>query len=85
MPLQRESAGRARSSGFGEMDFYRVLDFLPSRWRSFFVTLAVTGLRLEDLCELQAESLDYEWRAIRMKDSKSPTGVRTIYVAHVLT
>jgi len=34
------------------MDFYRVLDSLPSPWRRYFVTPAVTGLRLEDLCPL---------------------------------
>jgi integrase len=51
---------------------------LPSRWRSFFVTLTVTGLRLEELRELHPEDLDHEARAIRVK---SPTGSRTIYVA----
>jgi len=64
------------------MEFYRVLDSLPSRWRSYFVTLALTGLRLGDLCELQPEDLDHEARAIRTKDSNS--GVRSIYVAESL-
>lgn len=63
------------------MEFYRVLDSLPSRWRSYFVTLALTGLRLKDLGELQPESLDHEERAIRVKGSKAPTDIRTIYVA----
>jgi integrase len=64
------------------MEFYRVLDSLPSRWRLFFVTLALTGLRLEELREFQPEDLDHEARAIRVKDSKS--GVRSIYVAETL-
>jgi integrase len=37
------------------MDFYRVLDCLPSPWRPYFVVLALTGLRTGELCELQAE------------------------------
>jgi integrase len=60
------------------MEFYRVLDSPPSRWRSFFVTLTLTGLRLEELRELRAEDLDHEARAILQK---SATANRTIYVA----
>lgn len=60
------------------MEFYRALDSLPSRWRSLFVTLTLTGLRLEELRELQPEDLDHEARAICVK---IPTGTRTIYVA----
>jgi hypothetical protein len=68
---------KARSSWLGAMEFYRVPDSLPSRWRSFFVTLTLTGLRLEELRELRAEDLDHEARAILLK---SATGNRTIYV-----
>ncbi|MGH9894339.1 MAG: hypothetical protein ACREA0_20615 [bacterium] len=60
------------------MEFYRVLDTLPTRWRCYYVTLTLTGLRLEELCELQPEDLDHEARAIRVK---TPSGSRTIYVA----
>ena len=52
------------------MEFYRVLDSLPSRWRSYFVTLTLTGLRLEELCELRPEDLDHEARAIRAKPER---------------
>jgi integrase len=69
---------RVSSSGLGAMEFYRVLDSLPSRWRSYFVTLTLTGLRLEELRELRPEDLDHEARAIRVE---TPSGSRTIYVA----
>jgi integrase len=60
------------------MEFYRVLDSLPTRWRSLFVTLALTRLRLEELRELRPEDLDHEARAIRLR---SATSSRTVYVA----
>jgi integrase len=63
------------------MDFYRVLDCLPERWRPYFVTLALTGLKDSELCELQPESLDHDERAIRVRDSKALAGVRMLYVA----
>jgi integrase len=69
---------KPRSSRLGAMEFYRVLDMLPTRWRCYFITLTLTGLRLEELRELQPEDLDHEARAIRLK---SETGSRTIYVA----
>ena len=72
---------RPRSSPLGKMEFYRILDSLPSRWRAYFITLLATGLREVELCDIKSESLDHEARAIWVKDSKSPTSVRTIYVA----
>jgi hypothetical protein len=39
------------------MEFYGVLDSLPSWWRSFFVTLTLTGLRVEELRGLQPLSI----------------------------
>jgi integrase len=46
------------------VEFYRVLDMLPTRWRCYFVTLTLTGLRLEELRELEPEDLDHEARAM---------------------
>jgi integrase len=60
------------------MEFYRVLDMLPTRWRCYYVALTLTGLRLEELRELRPKDLDHEARAIQVK---SPTTSRTIYVA----
>jgi integrase len=77
-PRRRSAQVKARSSGLGAMEFYGVLDSLPSWWRSFFVTLTLTGLRVEELRGLQPGDLDHEARAIRVK---SPTGSRTIDVA----
>lgn len=64
-----------------QLQFYRVLDSLPPQWRPCFVTLALTGLRLDELCELQPESLDHEERAIQVNGSKTPSSMRTIHVA----
>jgi integrase len=61
------------------MDFHRVLDSLPSRWRPFFVTLALSGLQTAELCGLEPRDLDHEERAIRPRGSER--GVRVIYVA----
>jgi integrase len=77
----RTQARKQRKPGLDQIEFYRVLDSLPSRWRPFFVTLTLTGLRLEELRELRPEDLDHETRAIRVM---SPTGTRTIYVAEEL-
>ena len=65
----------------GRMEFYRILDSLPSWWHSYYVTLALTGLRLQELCELRSESLDHDTNSIQVKDGKALTGIRTIYVA----
>ena len=73
--------GRRKKHELELLDFYRVLDHLTSGWRPYFVTLLITGLRVSQLCELQPESLDHEAKTVRVKDSKVPTGVRTISVA----
>ena len=71
---------KPRKRRLGVLPFYHVLDgFLPW-WRPYFVTLAVTGLGLNKLCELRRNNLDYDARAIRLTDSV-PIRVRTIYVA----
>jgi integrase len=99
-PIRREVVRRfpkmtefARVSSLTRIQFYRILDMLPEKWRPYFVTLAVTGLRIGELCALNQEDLDQEPHTIsvagvdvtvygiRVKDSKTPSGVRTVYVA----
>jgi integrase len=74
---------KSREPRLAVIHFYRILDHLPTRSRSYFITLAISGLRITDLCELRCNSIDYEERAIRVKDSKTETGLRTIYIAEV--
>lgn len=69
---------QARRQVLSATEFYRVLDMLPTRWRCYYVTLTLTGLRLEEVRGLQPGDLDHEARAIRLK---SETGSRTIYIA----
>lgn len=101
-PIRREVVRRfprmdehPRVSKLTRIQFYRILDMLPFRWRCYFVTLAVTGLRLGELCALTPEDLDREPHTLKVggmditvfgvnvKDSKTPSGVRTVYVAEV--
>jgi integrase len=63
------------------MQFYRILDMLPERWRPYFVILALTGLPVAELAVLRPADLDHDARAIRIKDSRTPSGVRTVCVA----
>ena len=63
------------------MEFYRVLDMLPVRWRPHFITLALTGLSSEKLCEIQPHQLDHGRRAISVQDSDPSPGQSLIYVA----
>jgi integrase len=63
------------------MQFYRILDMLPKRWRSHYVVLALTGLAIDELYALQLEDLEHDARRIRVKDPKTASGVRTVYVA----
>jgi integrase len=82
-----QTRGQARKHGkpsLDQIEFYRVLDSLPSRLRPYFVTLALTGLKEKELCELQSVDLDQEARAIRVKAAESESKVRTIYVAEDL-
>jgi hypothetical protein len=62
------------------MEFYRVLDSLPMRWRAHFIMLVATGLRDHELCELRCGNLDHEAHAIWVRDEKAPSGIRTIHV-----
>jgi integrase len=61
-PVRQRKTPRSRR--LGAVEFYRVLDMLPTRWRCYFVTLTLTGLRLEELRELEPEDLDHEARAM---------------------
>jgi integrase len=73
---------RSRKHRLGELELYRTLDSLPPRWRPFFVTLFLTGLRTAELCELEPQDLDHEVRAIRLRDSERD--VHVVYVAENL-
>lgn len=72
---------KPRRAPFGVTEFYRTLDRLPERFRSYFVLMVVTGLPIEELCALRPENLDHEARAVRVRDARTEGGVRTIYVA----
>src|SRR5215203_2101534 len=63
---------------FGLIEFYRVLDSLPSWWRPYYIMLVVTGMRISELCRLQPDSLDHRELTIRVSNQ---IGIRTIYVA----
>ena len=45
------------------------------------VTLVLTGLRIGENCEPQPEDVDPGARAVRVRDAKTRSGVRVIYVA----
>lgn len=77
---QARKRRKSRKRRLDEAEFYHVLDYFLPWWRPYFVTLAVTGLGLNKLCELQRDNLDHDARAIRLDDSV-PIRVRTIYVA----
>lgn len=87
-PIRREVMKRfpkmdehPRQSSLTRMQFYRILDMLPFRWRSYFVVLAVTGLRIGELVALKPEDLDHDAHMIRVRDAKTKAGVRPVFVA----
>lgn len=73
--------------------FHRILDMLPPHYQAPFIVLAVTGLRLGELVALLPSDLDTfpttvkmdgqdtKVHGVKVRDAKTPSGVRKIYVA----
>lgn len=72
---------KSQQSRVGVIEFYHILDMLPSRLRPYFVVLALTGLRIGELFAMRPEDLDHEVRGIRVKSAKTTSGVQKVYVA----
>lgn len=51
---------------------------LPSPYREMAFTLAVTGLRIGELCALRWRDLDFERRYLHVRESYDPTHGRTL-------
>src|SRR4051812_38936496 len=65
--------------GLSEMQFYRILDNLAPRWRPYFITLMLTGLRTRQVCELDNDSLDHETQTILVRSTTGTTS-STVHV-----
>jgi len=56
----------------------RVADRAMPRYRPVIATLTLAGLRVTELCDLNCEHVDLARREIRVRDAKTPAGVRRV-------
>jgi integrase len=63
----------------GELDHAARSDRRIGR-RAAIATLAVLGLRISELCDVLCEDLDWERSRLKVRDAKTPKGVREIEV-----
>jgi len=58
--------------------------FTDEQWRLVFLTLCLTGLRREELRALRWRDVDLVEKTLRVRDSKSEDGIRSIAISPML-